>query len=263
MRGNLRPITPRSSAAIARPAAAPKGTSRPRGARSAMPQAQASESARWTGTAASSRRRRRLSPGSRIEPAAADASSGSPPRSSASAVEGAPLRTAAHAPAAVPSRSASRGILRRFGPSTRECRIWVGTRGSGASRARTGDLLIAKRGGTRSREAALAALSSGICPTRCERSQRRIAVDYRGCRSIWAPDAFGAHWMPVSLSHVAFTREEQPASRTSALSRLRSRSKTTPSAGYSPDPFGGYGGCDPDSSGGATRASPAYLLGAP
>jgi hypothetical protein len=106
MRGNLRPITPRSSPAIARPAAAPKGTSRPRGATNAMPQAQPNESARCTGTAASSRRPRCVAPGRRIEPAASDASSGSPPRSSASAIEGAPLRTAAHAPAAVPSRSA-------------------------------------------------------------------------------------------------------------------------------------------------------------
>ena len=78
------------------------------------PKPQASESARCTGTAASSRRRRRVSRGRRIEPAASDAASGSPPRSSAWAVEGAPLRTAAQTPAAVPSRSASRRTFPPF-----------------------------------------------------------------------------------------------------------------------------------------------------
>src|SRR5829696_801229 len=122
MRGNLRPITPRSSPAIARPAAAPKGSSRPRGATNAMTQAQPNESARWTGMAASSRRPRRVSPGSRIEPAASDASSRSPPRSSATAVEGAPARTAAHPPAAIPSRSVPRGVLTPTGSPGRTIR---------------------------------------------------------------------------------------------------------------------------------------------
>ena len=112
MRGSRRPITPRSSAAIASPPSRPPSGSRPRGSARSSTTAQPSESARWTGTAAASSGSVRVSRGSSSVPAARAPSSTSSPRASAIAVEGAPLTTAATSPACSASRIACHGSVR-------------------------------------------------------------------------------------------------------------------------------------------------------
>src|SRR5215213_4973720 len=105
MRGRRRPMTTRSSAAMASPPATQPGSSRPRGTAAASTYAQPTDRARCTGSAAASS----SGPGARspstIDPAARPDSSTSSPRASVTSVDGAPLTTAATSPAASASRA--------------------------------------------------------------------------------------------------------------------------------------------------------------
>ena len=65
----------------------------------------------------------------------------------------------------------------------RDGRYWV----------RTSDLLLVRRGRTAALEAAFSALESERRLARSRPRAARIAVDYRGLRSIWAPEAA---WCP-------------------------------------------------------------------
>jgi len=56
----------------------------------------------------------------------------------------------------------------------------------GARRARTADLLIAKRGATTGHDVAFAALPCGVPPVLLPIQPRRMLVDACGCRWIWA-----------------------------------------------------------------------------
>src|SRR3954449_13599287 len=107
MAGKRRPMTSRSSAAIARPAATAAGTVARRGRIALSSAAQPNDSPRWTGTAAASSTGVRRSRGSRIVPAAVAASSSGSRRASVTVVDGTPLRTAPAAPAASASASAT------------------------------------------------------------------------------------------------------------------------------------------------------------
>ena len=107
--GKRGPTTPRSRAAIATPARAPNKRGRRGGSNRAMTTPHISDSARWTGPAASkSVRSLSSSCGKTIEPAARVASNGSPPEANASTVDGIPLRTAEIDPAINPSASVPR-----------------------------------------------------------------------------------------------------------------------------------------------------------
>lgn len=75
--GTSRPMMPRSSVAIRRPAMTPSTTGFLRGKAAASTTPQSADSERWTGIAAVSSGTRLRSPGRRIDPAASEASSGS------------------------------------------------------------------------------------------------------------------------------------------------------------------------------------------
>src|SRR4051794_30219040 len=147
MRGNHRPIRPRSSAAIPRPASVAHATRRRGGSTRSIATAQPSESARCTGTAAAMSTGTRRSRGSSSEPAASAPSVSGRRVASAHVVEGRPLSTAAAAPAtsasdmerdgsvAMPCQISSGGHLdaRAATRSSREMRRSTGIRRRGRS----------------------------------------------------------------------------------------------------------------------------------
>ena len=104
-----RPITDRSRAAIPSPATAPHAGSARCGSVAAMTAAHPSESARWTGDAATRRTAVRRSCGSTIAPAARAPSSRSSPRASDHAVDGMAEHAAPTRPAATASPTMPRG----------------------------------------------------------------------------------------------------------------------------------------------------------
>src|SRR4051794_23087652 len=111
MRGNARPTSSRSSAAIASAPSVAPSISRPAGTPALSTAAHPSDSARCTGTAAAASGRARRSRGRRIEPAASTPSRTRLRRRSVTVVEGAPLCTAPVAPAISASSSATvRGV---------------------------------------------------------------------------------------------------------------------------------------------------------
>jgi uncharacterized protein len=111
MRGNARPATARSSAAIASPPATAAGTVARAGSATLNTAAQPNDSARCTGTAAAASTPACRSRGSRIDPAAVTPSSSDSPRASVTTVDGAPLSSAPASPAGSASASATfRGV---------------------------------------------------------------------------------------------------------------------------------------------------------
>src|SRR3954447_18646144 len=111
MRGNARPTSSRSSAAIARPPPTAAGTVARAGSRALSTAAHPNDSARCTGTAAASSGSDRRSRGSRIVPAAVAPSSRLSRRKSVTVVDGTALTSAPAAPEGSASASATvRGV---------------------------------------------------------------------------------------------------------------------------------------------------------